>query len=1239
MKDTQDRSPAMTDIPFHINAQRKKFTDQVIFYRILLLSATLAYVLSFSADVFLGLHFNVFIIPSVVVAFLFFSVFLLSFFIDTINRHFNLLARVLIVAIHFQLIGLSIVNHFRPELLFGLLAATFVASFIFRKIKTLVLFDLTICAILIIGIFIDRYIARELELLNATFIKPYIDPVFFLLSEAGVMILAALLSTIRFVQFRNFEDAQVPKQVFELSDDASLVVNNLSGIIVDCNSQAAELFKTAGKSELAGLSFDSLLTESFSGNSFSGFRHRLSENSKASAIVSFISRDGKVFQGILNARKGQDNLIRISVTEVAESISPPQVRESEKSSASVAKGNHLFSQAILPVATIGKDYKFSEVNDAFCELSGYNNSELKAINFIHLVHPADQQREKNILSGLFSGKMPFNRSEKRIIKKDGRMVWVSMTSSLFRDENGFPQFVLSMIENISQKKRYEKSLINDKLNLSAVIDSSDLYVVNVDAGHSILFINEKLKDLIFDLTEMIIEPGFNLAQVIPESFHRRYIQIFNKGFSGESFITDESFILTAGTTHDLEISVHPVKTAEGKVRSVTISAKDISQRKQKERELISEKEQAENATEAKSGFLATMSHEIRTPLNGVIGIGHLLDETELNPKQREYVNSILLSGEALLSVINDILDFSKIESSKMELEKKPFAVKRVIEEAFGLMSSKAIEKNLSLHYSIQKDVPRYVMGDITRLRQILLNLVSNGIKFTSKGKLTIHISKLKQTGDAVELQFDVTDTGIGIPADKIDRLFKAFSQADSSTTKNFGGTGLGLAISKNLVQLMGGEIWVKSEAGTGSVFSFTIVADVASRDKIPEGKSGVNHVKNASVLIISDDKSEINVFTTYFSKWGMKVHATDTYEQAMTWIRMKEAFDLVAVDAQMISARAEDVARRIRTLVSKEELPIILFNAGDEDITVEFTDQILSGVIPKNIDRSKLLDILIGVFAIEDHQRSRQEKGISKEDRFLSNELPLSILIAEDNAVNQLLVRNLFDGLGYKPDIVENGLLVIEKLRAKTYDIIFMDVQMPEMNGLDTTKFIMNKLDLEKKPVVIAMTAFALEGDKEKCLEAGMNDYISKPFMIEEIISKIKKWSGKKETKAEIVEEVKPVDSKPVLSLDVLQRLREISPENADEFLREVVNMFLQQAPVMVNEIFRYCRENRYLDMSHSAHKLKGSALNIGASALGDVCRIIEINGRDNKSDDCESMIEKLQSVFDLTALELRKVI
>ncbi len=1231
----------MSNTSQHISLQRRKFTEQVIFYRILLLAATIAYALSSSADAFLNLHFNVFILPAAVVAFLFFSVFILSFFVDTINHYFNLIARIIIVAAHLQLIGLSVVNHFRPELLFALLSATFVASFIFQKIRTLVLFDLTMCGILIIAIFIDKYMAKELELLKAPIIRPYIDPIFFLLSEAGVMILAALLSTIRFVQFRNFIQEETPKQIFELSDDPSLVVNSLSGIIVDCNDLAIHLFEAADKSALINQPVDSLLKEPFSGEQFSDFRNKLFQFSKASALVTFISQSGKLFIGILNARKGSDNLIRISVSEISVGDEAEQKKIIKKETGERELDSYLISQSILPVACIGLDYKFTEVNHAFSELCGYSKAELKNMRLINLIHPSDQQKEKSILSNLFSGKIPVNRSEKRILNRNSRIIWVNMSSSLMRDENNFPHYVVLMIENITKQKRHERTLIKDKLNLSSILDKADLSVVSIDRNHTILFLNEKLKDVLFGLTEIVVEIGFNIKQLIPSQFLSRYEEIFLKGFKSENFVTDESVNLTEGKKLDLEISVYPIKDESGNVLSLTISGKDISDRKEKERTLINERQLAENATEAKSGFLATMSHEIRTPLNGVIGMGKLLNQTALSPKQQEYVDSIVLSGEALLSVINDILDFSKIESAKMELEKKPFAVKRCVEETFELMSSKALEKNLALQYTIQKDVPRFIVGDITRLRQILLNLVSNGIKFTSKGRLAIHVSKLKQQNDQAELLFEVRDSGIGIPLDKIDKLFKSFSQVDSSTAKTYGGTGLGLAISKNLVTLMGGKIWVESTAGEGSSFFFTINTELASTDEVAKGKSGANQLANASMLIISDDKTEVDTFTNYFSRWGMKVHSTDSIEQAVKRVQSGEKFNLVSVDAQMISAKPLEVAKRIRSLRSKDELPIILFNTDESEITIEFTDNVVSAIIPKNVDRSKLLDILIGVFAIEDHQRSQQQKGLALADKQLAVKIPLRILIAEDNSVNQLLVKNLFDGLGYKPDIVENGLLVIEKLKTKSYDIIFMDVQMPELDGLATTRFIINKMNLVQRPAIVAMTAFALEGDREKCIQAGMDDYISKPFMIEEIVAKIMKWgksSGTSES-ASIKVEVKASDEKQILNLSVLNRLREISPENSDEFLRDIVNMFLQQAPVLVDEINNFCTHQRYTEMGHTAHKLKGSALNMGASALGELCRIIELKGRENQGADCDSIMSELKKVFDLTALELRKSI
>jgi CheY-like chemotaxis protein/HPt (histidine-containing phosphotransfer) domain-containing protein len=538
-------------------------------------------------------------------------------------------------------------------------------------------------------------------------------------------------------------------------------------------------------------------------------------------------------------------------------------------------------------------------------------------------------------------------------------------------------------------------------------------------------------------------------------------------------------------------------------------------------------------------------------------------------------------------------------------------------------------------------VPSYISGDITRLRQILLNLVSNGIKFTQHGKITINVSKIGMDGDKAELLFEVKDSGIGIPADKIDKLFKSFSQVDASTAKTYGGTGLGLAICKNLVALMGGKIWVESKSGNGSSFFFTIKTNPVSASDIPKNtKKGMHELLNARVLIISEDKTEINTFSNYFSHWGMFARATDNPAEALQWMRDGEKFNLAIIDAQMLTLKAHTVAERLRALKSKDELPVVLFNANQtESILYEYTDKIISAIIPQNVDRSKILDILISVFSVEEHQRSQQQTTLSSLNKNLAAEIPLRILIAEDNTINQKLAVNIFEGLGYKPEIANNGLEVIDKLKRSTYDIIFMDVQMPEMDGLETTKFIIEKMNLLKRPVIIAMTAFALEGDKEKCMEAGMDDYISKPFMIEEIVARIRKSGGEIKHHAEtIIEEKKEEIIVPeIIDITILARLKELSNDNDHTFVNEVINMFLSQAPPLIEEMEKHFHENKFIRMGEVAHKLKGSSSNMGAVLLTKLCKEIELAGRTDTCINCEQLIRQTKDAFYLTALELRK--
>ncbi len=1073
----------------------------------------------------------------------------------------------------------------------------------------------------------------------------FISPAEMVVSVCGAVVLILLIilyfsEITRKIRRKNSErivDDAIPE-----NDDAVFFISPVNGITVECNKRAARLFEASEKNNLIGIDIASLLETKWSAEERVKIKNDLDSTGTSMVESLFVTKRGNTFQGLMTVQKVERNgekMIRVRIANISSlrvaerKISVEAVQMEDESQRKVFDEDH------FPIASIGINYKFNTMNDAFCSLLGYTEQELKAISILDIIPAEDKISYQKNISLLFRGETPFSKREVRFIRKNRTLIWVNASSSMTRNGEGFPEFVITMVENITRQKRLQQSLTNNWNKVTTLIDHADYSIVSVDRHHTITVVNSNFNDMIFALTGIVVEVGYNLKDILPETFTELYLEMFSRGMKGEHFMAEEHLSLKDSFETDVEIVVSPVNDESGNTIQVSFFGRNIAERKKAEQELVKAKEQAEASTQAKSSFLATMSHEIRTPLNGVIGMGRLLGGTPLTPKQQEYVDSILLSGEALLSVINDILDYSKIESSKMELEYKPFALKRSVEETFDLLSSKAIEKSLSLQYSISADVPTYIYGDITRLRQILLNLVSNAIKFTAKGKISISVSTLPNQDENLQILVGVRDTGIGIPADKIDRLFESFSQADASTAKTYGGTGLGLAICKNLVSLMGGKIWVESNPGKGSTFYFTLRTAKASSADVPKNiRNGTNHLVNARVLLISDDKTESDIFSSYFHRWSMLPQATDDSNMAIEWIRNNERFDLVAIDAQMISAKPSEVAAAIREMKEKEELPIVLFNADrSESIQFNYTDTVISAVIPKNVDRSKILDILIGVFSIEEHQRNQHSAELSRMDKKLGEQIPIKILIAEDNKINQKLAQNIFEGLGYKPDIVQNGLEVIERVRNESYDIIFMDVQMPEMDGLDATRFIVHKMILSKRPVIIAMTAFALEGDKEKCIEAGMNDYISKPFMIEEIVDKIVKWFGQDFEKAMQKKYEVKENGNDVIDQALILRLKAMAPADP-EFLKDVITMFLGQAPEIISDMDKYCTSHQYELMGEAAHKLKGSALNMGAKKLAEVCREIEIRGRSNDGSDCDKMIASVKVIYEKTAEELKKL-
>ncbi len=541
---------------------------------------------------------------------------------------------------------------------------------------------------------------------------------------------------------------------------------------------------------------------------------------------------------------------------------------------------------------------------------------------------------------------------------------------------------------------------------------------------------------------------------------------------------------------------------------LTITFTDVTKQKIYETQLEEAKEKAEEGARAKSSFLATMSHEIRTPMNGIIGMIDLMYNTELSVEQLEHLDIIRTSSESLLTIINDILDFSKIESGKLELEERNFSLRACLEDTLDLLGKRARDKELDLFYYMEPEVPEYIAGDVVRLGQILTNLISNAIKFTETGEIYVHVKRVDQgwtaPGHHINLHFSVRDTGIGIPTDKIGQLFQAFNQVDTSTTRKYGGTGLGLVICQRLCQLMHGKIWVESEFGKGSQFQFIISCKLSPMTYVQEQDQPqiLEDLKGKRILLIDDNETNLMILAAFITRMGLKPTVAKSPVKALE-LANRQLFDLVITDYNMPIMNGLQMASAIKKQMN---CPILLLSSSQE-LPMKEVSKWVDSYQFKPIRERQLQLLMVKLFNSPAKLTTGVKKQRAKTFREgLADDIPLRILLAEDFIVNQKIASRIFKKMGYEIDIAENGLEAVEKSSKFTYDIIFMDVQMPEMDGLQATQEIKSSMQADS-PVIIAMTANAMPEDRQKCIDAGMDDYLSKPFKPAEVQKLLVKYN------------------------------------------------------------------------------------------------------------------------------------
>uniref|UniRef100_UPI003FD8C1B4 response regulator n=1 Tax=Candidatus Uabimicrobium helgolandensis TaxID=3095367 RepID=UPI003FD8C1B4 len=870
-------------------------------------------------------------------------------------------------------------------------------------------------------------------------------------------------------------------------------------------------------------------------------------------------------------------------------------------------------------------------NPAFSNLFGYSQQEVYSKK-TEILYTSKNDYQKQ-------GKQRFNKSSTvssssyqiKYKKKDDTVFVSDSVGLLIKDVENNPLGFLAIITDITAKKQLEKELTTQQELLQLVLESMGEGVIFADVEGNIKLFNKAAKKF----------TGGEVNSNNPKKWQEQYGIFFPdkitpfpsdklplfQAIKGISPKPTEMVIRNQSLPKGIHViaTASPVKSNK-ELKGGVVVFRDITERKKLENEWKTAKEEAETANNLKSLFLANMSHEIRTPMNGVIGIAGILLETELSEKQIEFVNIIRKSGESLLVIINDILDFSKIEAGKMQLEYQNFELVKCIEDLLDLLTQQATIKENNLTYKIDPTIPYQLYGDVTRLRQILINLVNNAIKFSQKGEIEISVQKKEESEANISLKFSVKDTGIGISKDKIKNIFSPFFQDEHLK----GGTGLGLSICHRLIQIMGGKIWCENNQTQGCTFHFTITVgkSIISNKKINSSYTNTL-LKNRKILIISHHESSLNITKDLCKSWGMQVEIEQSVTKALTTLSQK-FFDIIIADMKM--PQMDGVNFALKTLEFCTT-PIILLS--DQDTLIDKIPINIVEIITKPIKQFSLYSGLINIYSQQ--TTSASENSEVRGNLHLSTKIPLRILIAEDNVVNQLIAQHALKRLGYLPDTVGNGLEVIEALKLKKYDLVFMDIRMPEMDGLQTTTHIIKKWNSDDRPKIVAMTANAMQGDKEKCITAGMNGYISKPIKIGDISNTIQECFSSTAKTTSTVQELgeKAINNKILLDQKQIADLKLYG----EDFVKEMFNLYLEDTPKAINILEQAIKNQNRQQIMLAAHKIAGSSANIGAKEVSINARDIEMKAKTAEFALLEKLFQNVKDIFHRTLILLQQIL